>query len=174
MAATTMIPAIAADGSLYPIEKLRAHREAVFHLAVSVFVFDLDGRLLIQRRAASKYHCAGQWANTCCTHPNWGEPAGTCALRRLEEELGFTAPLEERRTVEYGADVGGGLFEHEQVTMFTATLDPETIAIRPNPDEVAETRWATLDTLKAEIAARPGDFTPWFRIYLGRFPDLAV
>lgn len=169
-----MIPAIAADGSLYPIEKLEAHRKAVLHLAVSVFVFAPDGRLLVQRRAMDKYHCAGQWANTCCTHPHWGEPAEACALRRLREELGFSVPLEKRRTVEYDADVGGGLFEHEQVTMFTAIVEPASVAIRPNPAEVAQTRWASLAALKTDIAARPEDFTPWFRIYLDRFPDLAL
>ena len=76
-----IIPAIAADGSLYPVEKLMAHVEGLFHLAVSVFVFDGD-RLLIQQRAHDKYHCGGMWANTCCTHPYWDEAAVTCAERR--------------------------------------------------------------------------------------------
>ncbi|MEZ5800532.1 MAG: NUDIX domain-containing protein [Nitratireductor sp.] len=97
-----IIPAIAADGSLYPVEKLLAHVEGLFHLAVSVFVFDRD-RLLIQQRAHDKYHCGGMWANTCCTHPYWDEAALVCAERRLQEELGFTVPLNERRIVEYSA-----------------------------------------------------------------------
>ena len=67
-----IIPAIAEDGTLYPVEKMAAHRAGQQHLAISVFVFS-QNRLLLQQRAASKYHCPGKWANTCCTHPHWGE-----------------------------------------------------------------------------------------------------
>jgi isopentenyl-diphosphate delta-isomerase len=169
----TIIPAIAADGSLYPIEKIYAHRQGAFHLAVSIFVLDGD-KLLIQRRADSKYHCGGQWANTCCSHPYWGESLGDCAHRRLKEELGFSVRLAERRTVEYAADVGGGLREHEKVTMYAAEVDRESIEIRPDPEEVAEVRWVTPTELHEAMSQAPENFTPWFRIYVERFPDLVV
>lgn len=168
-----IIPAIAADGSLFPIEKLRAHADAVFHLAVSVFVFD-RGELLIQRRAARKYHCGGLWANTCCTHPHWNESLADCADRRLREELGFSVPLERRRVVEYAADVGGGLHEHEKVTMYVGQADRARLAIRPDPQEVSATRWVAPAALREEIAVRPDAFTPWFRIYVERFADLVI
>ncbi|MEZ5790947.1 MAG: isopentenyl-diphosphate delta-isomerase [Nitratireductor sp.] len=167
-----IIPAIAADGSLYPVEKLLAHVEGLFHLAVSVFVFDGD-RLLIQQRAHDKYHCGGMWANTCCTHPYWDEAAIVCAERRLQEELGFTVPLNERRIVEYSAPVGNGLHEHERVTMFTADVNSGDLKIAPNPQEVAATRWLTREELLREVAQAPEEFTPWFRIYLERYPDLS-
>ena len=76
------IPAIAADESLYPIEKIEAHRLGVLHQAVSIFVF-CGADLLVQRRAAGKYHCGGLWANSCCSHPHWGETLQDCAERRL-------------------------------------------------------------------------------------------
>ena len=169
----TIIPAIADDGSFYPIGKLQAHREAVFHLAVSVFVFSGD-HLLIQKRAACKYHCGGQWANTCCTHPHWDEPVATSAARRLREELGFGVPLSERHEVEYSADVGNGLHEHERVTMYVGQADRRTLEVRPNPDEVEAVRWVTADRLRADMAKNPGHYTPWFRIYCDRFPDLKI
>jgi isopentenyl-diphosphate delta-isomerase len=164
------IPAIAADGSLYPIEKLEAHRQGVLHLAISAFVFDGD-RLLIQRRADCKYHCGGLWANTVCTHPHWEEPAQRCAERRLFEELGVRLPLRPTGVSEYRAPVTNGLIEHERVHMFRGEANAATLAVAPNPDEVAETRWATGDELRAEIAAHPERFTPWFRIYVERWPD---
>lgn len=166
-----MIPGIGEDGHLFPIEKLEAHRRKVFHLAISVFVFDGDA-LLIQRRAASKYHCGGLWANTCCTHPHWGETVEAAAGRRLGEELGFTLPLAATRVVEYSADVGNGLWEHERVTMFLGQADARTLPVMPDPEEVMDTRWVTGDALRAEIDARPEAFTPWFRIYVARYPDL--
>ena len=165
-----MIPAVKESGRLEPIEKMEAHRTGQLHLAVSVFVHDAAGRLLIQRRAASKYHCPGQWANTACTHPHWGEPPAAAARRRLREEIGFTTDLTERRTIDYRADVGNGLVEHERVTLYTARLDAEPM-IRPNPSEVDATRWVDPAGLAAMLRDEPGTLTPWFRIYLARFTD---
>ena len=172
-AAPIIIPAIDENGSLYPVEKMQAHVEGLFHLAVSIFIFDGDA-LLTQRRAASKYHCPGQWANTCCTHPHWEESLADCAHRRLKEELGFSAPLEERRIVEYSADVGNKLHEHEKVTMFVAEVNRNTINILPNEDEVDAVRWVTADELRKEMNADPHSYTPWFRIYMQRFPNFSI
>ncbi|WP_305983764.1 isopentenyl-diphosphate Delta-isomerase [Roseibium sp. MMSF_3544] len=166
-----IIPAVASDGSLFPVEKMAAHVQGLLHLAVSVFVFDGD-LLLIQRRAAAKYHCGGQWANTCCSHPHWDETVEACAERRLQEELGFSIPLTRHQTVEYEASVGNGLSEHERVTLFTAQVDRSKLNIEPNPEEVDDVRWVDAKTLHAEVAETADAFTPWFRIYLERFPDL--
>lgn len=114
-----MIPAWV-NGDLQPVEKLEAHRKGLRHKAISVFVMDGD-RVLIQRRALGKYHTPGLWANTCCTHPHWDESQEACAARRLTEELGITGlKLDHRDRVEYRADVGGGLIEHEVVDIFVA------------------------------------------------------
>lgn len=168
---TLMIPGILEDGGLYPIEKMEAHQLGALHLAISAFVFDGD-RLLIQRRALTKYHCGGLWANTCCTHPHWGEAPASAARRRVREELGFEVDLTETRIVTYRAEVDNGLIEHERVHMFTGAASAATLTIAMNPAEVCETRWVTGADLKAEIAASPEVFTPWFRIYVERFPDL--
>jgi len=117
----TMIPAWV-NGTLTPVDKLEVHQKGLKHKAVSVFV--MDGKnVLIQRRALSKYHTPGLWANTCCTHPNWNEDAGSCAVRRLDDELGIKGvhPV-YRDQLEYRADVGGGLIEHEVVDLFVAPM----------------------------------------------------
>ncbi len=153
------------DGALMPVEKLAAHREGLRHKAVSVFVLDGD-RVLLQRRALGKYHTPGLWANTCCTHPHWDEAPEACARRRLEEELGLTGlALRHRDVIEYRAEVGGGMIEHEVVDLFTAETKGRP-RLAPNPAEVMETAWMPLDALRADVAARPGRYTPWLRIYL--------
>jgi isopentenyl-diphosphate delta-isomerase len=161
---TIMIPTWV-EGTLTPVEKLEAHRRGLRHKAVSVFVLR-DGEVLLQRRAMGKYHTPGLWANTCCTHPEWDETPDACAVRRLEEELGITGltPV-HRDTVEYRADVGGGLTEHEVVDLFTAEA-PADLEIAPDPDEVMETRWASYAALADDVARHPERFTPWLRIYL--------
>ncbi|SEL81275.1 isopentenyl-diphosphate delta-isomerase [Roseovarius azorensis] len=153
------------DGSLIALDKLEAHQRGLRHMAVSVFVMAGED-LLIQRRALGKYHTPGLWANTCCTHPHWGEEPLACAQRRLREELGIgDLTLTHRDRVEYRADVGGGLTEHEVVDMFMARL-PERIALDPDAEEVMDTRWISLDALNAAIRADPARYTPWLRIYM--------
>lgn len=157
-------------GELTPVDKLTVHLRGLRHKAVSVFVLSEKG-ILIQRRALGKYHTPGLWANTCCTHPSWGETDAACAERRLAEELGITGlDLHPAGEVEYRAEVGGGMVEHEVVALFRAHA-PADLAMRLNPAEVMEARWIGLDDLRAEIAARPEAFTPWLRIYLAEHAD---
>ncbi len=169
-----MIPAWV-DGQLMPVDKLNVHRRGLRHPAVSVFV-TLGDRVLLQRRALGKYHTPGLWANACCTHPRWGEASAACAARRLREELGLTdVALEPRGLVEYRADVGGGMVEHELVDLFVGALRG-SVPLAPDPDEVMAVRWTGRDALLAEIARTPEQFTPWLRIYMAEhrgtiFPD---
>jgi len=167
-----MIPAIAADGSLYPVGKLEAHRLRIHHLAVSVFVFSGDD-LLIQQRAAGKYHCAGAWANSCCSHPNWGEDTAQAANRRLWEELGVRGlNLEATAVIDYAADVSDGLHEHERVHVYRAVADRQTLQVLADPAEVSQTRWVNWRDLQRQAARDPAAFAPWFRIYLKRWAEL--
>lgn len=172
MTAPLMIPAIAEDDSLYPIEKMAAHQAGVPHLAVSIFVF-WRGALLIQKRAADKYHCGNLWANTCCSHPHWGEPVEEAAHRRLKEELGFTVPLQPGQTFSYRAEVGAGLIENERVFPFWADLSDQP-DVTPNPDEVAEVRWATVAKLLEELRQQRHEFAPWFQLYLENWDALGL
>jgi isopentenyl-diphosphate Delta-isomerase len=165
MSATAMIPAWV-DGALRPVEKLAVHRQGLRHQAISVFV--MRGReVLLQRRAMNKYHTPGLWANTVCTHPHWGESHAACALRRLDEELGISGiPLQPAGCVEYRADVGGGLVEHELVQVFTAQASPGLV-VAPNPDEVMEIAWMDREALADDCRRRPARYTPWLRLYMG-------
>lgn len=166
---TELIPAWV-DGKLTPIEKLEVHQRGLRHKAVSVFVMARE-KVLIQRRALTKYHTPGLWANTCCTHPLWDESAIDCAVRRLDEELGITGLYPSfRDQVEYRAAVGNGLIEHELVDIFIADASA-TLKVVPNPSEVAEVRWVDLYDLAAEVQRWPERFTPWLRIYLDEHKD---
>ncbi|MEO0401318.1 MAG: isopentenyl-diphosphate delta-isomerase [Pseudomonadota bacterium] len=164
-----MIPAWV-DGTLVPIEKLEAHQRGLKHKAVSVFVIR-GTEVLLQQRAMGKYHTPGLWANTCCTHPDWDEPDSVCAVRRLEEEVGITGlALEHRHHLEYRADVGGGLIEHEVVEVYLGRA-PVDLKVVANPDEVMAVEWVDYHDLMATVARHPDRFTPWLRIYLSEHAD---
>jgi len=168
-ATVNLIPAWV-NGELCKVEKLAVHQRGLRHKAISVFVMD-GPRVLLQQRALSKYHTPGLWANTCCTHPHWGESSIDCAKRRLNEELGITGlKLEHRDHVEYRAEVGNGLIEHELVDIFCAEMSPNQSYIL-NPEEVAQTRWMTLTDLRQAVQDKPEQFTPWLRIYLEAYSD---
>ncbi len=166
---TIMIPAWV-NGELTPVEKLEAHVKGLRHKAVSVFV--LRGQdVLLQQRAMGKYHTPGLWANTCCTHPEWDESPATCAIRRLDEELGISGlSVDHRHHLEYRAKVGGGMTEHEVVDVFVSEASTD-LTTTPNPNEVMATRWVDVDDLRAEILGSPEHFTPWLRIYMAEHSD---
>lgn len=153
------------DRALGTMEKLEAHQKGLLHRAISVFIFDSQGRLLLQQRAAHKYHSAGLWTNTCCSHPAPGETPLDAAHRRLEEEMGLRAPLTFAFTFRYHAPFDNGLAEHELDHVFIGHADH---APRPNPAEVAAYRWADRETIDRENIKNPDVYTAWFKLIYGK------
>jgi isopentenyl-diphosphate delta-isomerase len=166
---SNLIPAWV-DGTLTAVDKREVHARGLRHRAVAVFVM-AGTRVLIQRRAAAKPTGAGLWANTCCTHPHWAEDTAACAVRRLREEMGIAglAPALAGQ-IEYRADVGAGMIEHEVVDIFIADAG-DGLRLDPDPAEVSETRWVDLYTLVAEARRWPARFSPWLRLYLSDHMD---
>ncbi|MEP6064424.1 MAG: isopentenyl-diphosphate Delta-isomerase [Paracoccaceae bacterium] len=165
-----MIPAWV-NGELVPVEKLDAHKQGLRHKAVSVFVVR-GTQVLMQRRAMGKYHTPGLWTNTCCTHPGFEEEPDACAVRRLNEELGISGiDPQHRHILEYRADVGNGLIEHELVDVYLARVGEE-LDVAPNPDEVMDVAWVEYHDLIRSVQRHPERFTPWLQIYLADYADV--
>lgn len=147
--------------------KLKAHQNGGrLHRAFSIFIFNARGELLLQRRAAGKYHFGGLWTNACCSHPRRGQTILDAARQRLREELGFETELTETFSFTYRAtDPASGLTEHELDHVLIGRFDglPE-----PNPDEVAEWKWVTPAKLLADLNLHSNAFTPWFKLVVER------
>lgn len=153
------------DQELGTMEKMEAHRLGVLHRAFSVFIFDNRGRMLLQRRAASKYHGGLLWTNACCSHPYPGESVEIAANRRLREEMGFNAPLEKLFSFTYRAEVENGLIEHEFDHVFGGLYEGP---IHPNAHEVADYVYRDMADIEDDMNTRPELYTSWFRIAFPR------
>ncbi|MBG5920003.1 isopentenyl-diphosphate Delta-isomerase [Providencia stuartii] len=157
------------DTPIGSMPKLLAHQLGKLHRAFSVFIFNAKGELLIQQRAAHKYHSAGQWANSCCSHPHPKEETLAAAKRRLMEELGFTTNISPVGHFIYHAQVTGDLIEHEYDHLFVGQYDG---IVKPNPNEVSAIRWILPSDLQQEIKTNPEHFTPWFKLIINQYPLL--
>ena len=149
------------DQKLGLMEKQQAHVAGLLHRAFSVFVFNSNGELMIQQRAASKYHSPTLWTNTCCSHPRDNETYEQAAHRRLQEEMGFDCDLEFKFSFIYKAHLDNNLTEHELDHVFIGTYNDEP---KLNPEEVMAYRWFDLMDLKKDIEKNPQNYTAWFKI----------
>ncbi|MGO1242933.1 MAG: isopentenyl-diphosphate Delta-isomerase [Sphingobacterium sp.] len=151
------------DNPLGEMEKLLAHQQGQLHRAFSVFVFDNRGRLLLQQRADHKYHGAGLWTNTCCSHPQWGEDVALSALERLKYEMGMCCELKFSHSFIYQTPVENGLIENEYDYVYVGDANEDPVI---NPMEVQDFKWMPIDELLLDIRKKPDIYTYWFKVAL--------
>lgn len=149
----------ASDQEMGSAPKLQAHERGLLHRAFSIVLTDGTGRVLLQQRAASKYHSPSLWTNSCCGHPRPGESTHVAATRRLAEELGVHCALEHGGAFEYRAHLGNGLIEHEVDHVFVGRF---TGAPEPDEREVANWRWVSLAEARREATDDSSRFSAWF------------
>lgn len=145
--------------------KMAAHRSGKLHRAISVFVFDSRNRLMLQRRATTKYHSSGLWSNTCCGHPRPGEGNIGVANRRLREEMGIECELSKAFCFVYRVPFENGLIEHEYDHVFFGQYDGIPA---PNRDEVDDWRWIDMAKLSVDMKQNPGAYSSWLAVCLDR------
>ena len=146
--------------------KMEAHEKGLLHRAFSVFIFNSKQEVLLQQRAACKYHSPNLWTNTCCSHPRAGETNQQAGERRLQEEMGLQVPLREVFSFIYKAPFDNGLTEHEYDHVLVGYSDAQP---QINPEEVASWKWLSLEAIKEDILQAPEQYTAWFKIIFEKF-----
>ena len=154
------------DEQIGLMPKMEAHEKGILHRPFSVFIFNDNNELMLQQRALCKYHSAGLWTNTCCSHQREGEANIAAGKRRLKEEMGFTTNLQESVSFIYKAPFDNGLTEHEYDHVLIGKYEA---APKPDPNEVVSWKWMTLDDIKNDIARNPDIYTEWFKIIFDKF-----
>jgi isopentenyl-diphosphate Delta-isomerase len=154
------------DEIIGTIDKMKAHMDGLLHRAFSVFIFDKKGCMLLQQRSIGKYHGAHLWSNACCSHPYPNENVKEAASRRLQEEMGFTAPLLKLFEFMYRAEVENNLIEHEYDHVFVVYHEG---SVTVNKNEVSDYCYEDMDRIKWAIKEQPEKFTVWFKL---AFPSI--
>jgi isopentenyl-diphosphate delta-isomerase len=154
------------DQEIGSMEKQEAHEKGLLHRAFSVFVFNENKELLLQQRALTKYHSAGLWTNSCCSHPRVGETIEQAAHRRLMEEMGFDCELIIKTSFIYKAAFENGLTEHEFDHVLVGNFNGE---INFNPTEVKNFKWINLEELQIDLLQNNQNYTAWFKIIFDNF-----
>lgn len=157
------------DQVLGRAEKMAAHRNGDLHRAFSIFIFDPTGRLLIQKRAKTKYHSGSLWSNTCCSHPRPDEATDIAAHRRLQEEMGFDCDLKEVFDLVYMAELDNNLIEHEYDHVFIGHFAGQPVV---DSREVEDWRWIGMDSLIDHVEAKRDNYSYWLRMFLGKSHQL--
>lgn len=155
----------AQDEPIGEMEKMEAHEKGLLHRAFSVFIFNENNELLLQKRASSKYHSGGLWSNSCCSHPRKGESVVDAGMRRLVEEMGFTVPLDAVFSFIYKAELDNSLTEYELDHVLIGRYDD---APKINLDEVEDWKYIDLNSLADEMKNHPETYTEWFKIVFDR------
>ncbi|MGY3212916.1 isopentenyl-diphosphate Delta-isomerase [Mucilaginibacter sp. HD30] len=145
------------------MEKMEAHLTGTMHRAISVFVFNDKGDYLLQQRAQHKYHSAGKWSNTCCSHPRPGEDLLDAAHRRLKEEMGLDCNLAFWFSFKYTAELDHGLVENEYDHVFMGISNDLP---SPDPTEVSSFRYVNRADLEEDLIRNPENYSEWFKICL--------
>lgn len=148
------------DREVGTMEKMEAHQKGLLHRAFSVVLFNNKGELLLQKRADGKYHSAGLWTNTCCSHPRPGEHMVEAVTRRLKEEMGIEAKPEFAYSFVYKTTLEHGLIEHELDHVFVGMYNDGP---HVNAGEVQDWKYVPLETLQKEIQEHPSHYTYWFK-----------
>ena len=154
------------DMEIGRMEKMEVHQKALLHRAFSVFIFNNKAEMLLQKRAEKKYHSGGLWTNACCSHPQPGEDTLTSATKRLQEEMGFNTSLHKAFCFIYKASFDNGLTEYEYDHVFIGNFNG---SIRPDPNEVSDYCFKSMDEIRSSLHSHPYHFTEWFKI---AFPKL--
>jgi len=142
--------------------KIDCHRgDGILHRAFSIFIFNDQGQLILQKRSDRKLLWPLYWSNSCCSHPRKGETLETAIHRRLEEELGFDTELTYLYTFQYQEKFKEIGSENELCAVY---IGKSNTLVQVNNNEIAEWRCIDPDDLTQEVTDHPDNFTPWFKM----------
>lgn len=141
-------------------EKYLVHSKGLLHRAFSILVFNSKREILLQQRANDKYHSAGLWTNTCCSHLPQNHNMESFIHERLIGEMGFDCELKFVSSFHYQVTLNDGMTENEIDHIYIGFFEGMP---SPNSEEVSNWKWCNTDDLRKEIQSNPEKYTYWFK-----------
>ena len=141
-------------------EKLKVHELGLLHRAFSIFAFNDNGQVLLQKRAKTKYHSPNLWTNTCCSHLIENCDFKTYMHERLVEEMCFDCELDFKFSFHYKIEFDYGLTENEIDHVYFGKWNGTP---KPNPEEADDYKWMDWTVVINDIKINPGNYTYWFK-----------
>ncbi len=141
-------------------DKLIVHQKGLLHRAFSIFIFNDKGEVLLQKRAATKYHSPSLWTNTCCSHLIENSDFEEYIHERLKDEMGFDCELEFKFSFHYKIKFSNGLTENEIDHVYFGKWNGTPI---PNPKEVEDYKWIDWTLFKTDLTINPEKYTYWIK-----------
>lgn len=158
------------DNETGTMEKMEAHQKGLLHRAFSIVIFNSKGEMLLQQRAAEKYHSGGLWTNACCSHPQPGETLEEAGKRKLLQEMGFVCDLNYSHKFIYKVELDNHLTEYEWDYVLIGYYDG---APSVNPDEAQSWKYQSLESIRKDAEQNPDTYTCWFKLMLKQ-PELST
>jgi isopentenyl-diphosphate delta-isomerase len=150
------------DNEIGSCEKVDCHLgQGKLHRAFSIFLFNSEGKVLLQQRSPEKMLWGGYWANSCCSHPRLGEETHAAAHRRIKEELGVDCELQYLYKFIYHAEFGDIGSEHELCSVYVGQFDGQ---LKIDQNEISATRFVTPAELTDAIATNGDSYSPWLKL----------
>jgi isopentenyl-diphosphate Delta-isomerase len=156
------------DNETGTMEKMEAHEKGLLHRAFSIVIFNSKGEMLLQQRAAEKYHSGGLWTNACCSHPRPGETIEDAGQRKLLQEMGIACNLNYSHKFLYKVDLENQLTEYEWDYVLVGYYDGEPAV---NPGEAQSWKYQSLESISKDAEQNPDAYTCWFKLMLKQ-PEL--
>lgn len=112
-----------------------------FRVVIHVCLFNSKGEMLIQRRQPFTKGWAGMWDVTVSGSAVSGDSSSGAAIRETSEEIGITLSSDDLRQV---CTVN---FDEGFDDFYIVNKDIDISALTLQPEEVAEVKWANMDTI---------------------------
>jgi len=140
--------------------KVTVHnKNTPLHRGFSIFLFNKEGKLLLQQRSNKKKTWPLVWSNSCCGHPALTESNIDAAKRRLRFELGISDAdiFEIISDFRYKVELDG-IMENEICPVLVGFSDQK---LTINKDEVKEIKWIRWENFTEELKKRSNKYSPW-------------
>lgn len=131
------------------ISRGEAHsKKGVYYRTIYVLVFNKKNEVLIQKRSSTKDLYPNCWDLSVGGHVNWGDGYEETAVREINEELGLK--MKKSDLITKGDVLVNLANSGEFFRVFEYKLKPGE-KINTLEEEVADTKWVSLQELKESI-----------------------